>query len=220
MLLVISILPDKAALAARLQVGLAGWASLGCLFFLLACQQGTCTGGWDEEACAPAMSCMFKHLGVYGWGECDVDGTEVRTWANRSEVVSGTTEQIFACKALRQITERQPAWGGGVRRRQGAACLLSSAEDGNAKPRCPRPLRQWQKVKDRSREGTCAQMPSQHCSGMRSYSQAAAGVPRKGSFPLQTSTRLQVVPAAAGTWWAWSRPGLQPYPALGRRPCV
>lgn len=64
-----------------------------------------------------------------GWSKRNVQGTEVTTWANRSEVVSETTEQIFACNALRQITERQPTKGGGVWWRQGPACLLSSAKD-------------------------------------------------------------------------------------------
>lgn len=64
-----------------------------------------------------------------GWSKHNVQGTEVRTWANRNEVVSETTKQIFACNALRQITERQPTKGGGVWRRQGLACLLSSAKD-------------------------------------------------------------------------------------------
>ena len=66
----------------------------------------------------------------------------MRTWANTSEVASETTEQIFACNALWQITERQPAKGGEVRWRQGTACLLSHAEDINAKPGPFRALKQ------------------------------------------------------------------------------
>lgn len=76
-----------------------------------------------------------------GCSKHNVQGTEVRTWANSSEVVSETTEQIFACNALRQITERQPTKGGGVWWRQGPACLLSSAKDINAKLGPSRPLK-------------------------------------------------------------------------------
>ena len=130
----------------RLQVDLTAWTSLSRsrLFFLHVCQH------WGGKARSRAWHTkpVPLWLGIYlntpgcGWSKHHVQGTEVRTWANRSEVASETTEQIFACNALWQITERQPAKGGEVRSRQGTACLLSHAEDINVKTESSRPLGQ------------------------------------------------------------------------------
>lgn len=109
----------------RLQVGLAAWTSLHV------CQ---CWRRRTQRAAVHAKLCPCNLVTPgCGWSKHNVQGTEVGTWANRSEVVSETTEQIFACSALREITERQPTKGGGVWWRQGPACLPSSAKDTNAK---------------------------------------------------------------------------------------
>lgn len=96
----------------------------------------------SSEHKAHALVTWYLNTPGCGRSKHNVQGTEVRTWANRSEVASETTEQIFACNALWQVTERQPAKGGEVQWRQGPACFLSRAEDINAKPGPFRPLKQ------------------------------------------------------------------------------
>lgn len=59
--------------------------------------------GWSTQRTAVHTKLCPCDLAVpgCGWTKHNVRSTEVRTSANRSEVVSETTEQIFACSALK-----------------------------------------------------------------------------------------------------------------------
>lgn len=80
--------------AASLQLGS---VPLGCPFLFLTQWWGM--QGGCKKAHVLVIWCLFEHLRVWIVWAWYWRHSEVRTWANRSEVVSGTAEQILACKA-------------------------------------------------------------------------------------------------------------------------